>query len=60
MVKKINSIIGFQVNLANNQSIAYVIDLKNGSGSVFVNNGSNESYNYFKIEKIYSNYIHIY
>jgi len=40
MVKKINSIIGFQVNLANNQSIAYVIDLKNGSGSVFVNNGS--------------------
>jgi len=38
MVKKVNAIIGFQVACANNQTISYVIDLKNGSGSVFVNN----------------------
>jgi sterol carrier protein 2 len=41
MVKKVNAIIGFQVACANNQTISYVIDLKNGSGSVFVNNAGN-------------------
>jgi hypothetical protein len=38
MVKKVNAIIGFQVACAKNQTISYVIDLKNGSGLVFVNN----------------------
>lgn len=41
MVKKINAVIGFQVTCANNQTISYVIDMKNASGSVYVNDGSN-------------------
>jgi len=40
MVKKINAVIGFQVTCANNQTISYVIDMKNASGSVYVNDGS--------------------
>jgi len=39
LVSKVNAIIGFQVNCAGNQVITYAIDLKNGSGSVFVNDG---------------------
>jgi len=39
MVSKVQAIIGFQVNCAGNQTISYVVDLKNGSGSVFVNDG---------------------
>ena len=43
MVKKINAVIGFQVACANKQTISYVIDMKNGAGSVFVNDGGNYS-----------------
>lgn len=40
MVKKVNAVIGFQVSCASSQAVSYVIDLKNSSGSVYVNNGS--------------------
>ena len=39
LVSKVNAIIGFQINCAGNKAISYAIDLKNGSGSVFVNDG---------------------
>lgn len=39
LVSKVNAVIGFQVNCSG-QVISYVIDLKNGTGSVFVNDGS--------------------
>jgi hypothetical protein len=49
MVKKINAVIGFQVTCANNQTISYVIDMKNASGSVYVNDGSNYYFLYLFI-----------
>jgi putative sterol carrier protein len=39
-VKKVNAVIGFQVGCANNQAMSYLIDLKNGSGSVTVNSSN--------------------
>lgn len=39
LVSKVNAVIGFHVNCAGNTTISYAIDLKNGSGSVFVNDG---------------------
>jgi hypothetical protein len=39
-VSKVNATIGFQVACANNEAVSYVLDLKNGPGSVFVNTGS--------------------
>ena len=49
MVKKINAVIGFQVACANNQTISYVIDMKNASGCVYVNDGSNMYFHFFSI-----------
>jgi hypothetical protein len=40
LVSKIGAIIGFQINCDNDQKISYVVDLKNSTGSVFVNDGS--------------------
>lgn len=41
MVKKINATIGFDITCANAKTVSYVIDLKNESGSVLANDGSN-------------------
>ncbi len=38
-VSKVNATIGFKVACANNETISYVLDLKNSPGSVFVNTG---------------------
>ena len=57
MVKKVNAIIGFQVACAKNQTISYVIDLKNGSGLVFVNNaGKYKDFIGEKLELLYCCY----
>ena len=40
LVSKVNAVIGFDIGCANNQTISYVIDLKNAPGSVKVNDGS--------------------
>lgn len=40
MVGKVKAVVGFTVSLESGKKIAYVVDLKNGAGSVFVNDGS--------------------
>ncbi len=39
-VAKVKAIIGFDITLPNNSKISYIVDLKNGSGSVSVSDGS--------------------
>lgn len=39
-VSKVKAIIGFDITLPNNSKISYIVDLKNGSGSVSVSDGS--------------------
>ena len=40
LVKKVNAIIEFKISCDNNQTISYIMDLKNAPGRVFVNDGS--------------------
>ena len=39
LVSKVKAVIGFQVNCADGKVLSYVVDLKNASGNVFVNDG---------------------
>lgn len=41
LVAKINAVIGFQVTTENNQSFTYIVDVKNGNGSVKLDDKSN-------------------
>ena len=47
LVTKVKSIVGFTIGLPNNQSLSYVIDLKNAPGSVKLNDGSNKAKLFF-------------
>jgi len=40
LVSKVGAVIGFEIACANNQTISYVVDLKNAPGSVSINDGS--------------------
>jgi hypothetical protein len=41
LISRINSIIGFDVKCSENQTISYIVDLKNSPGSVYVNDKGN-------------------
>ena len=43
LVTKVKSIVGFTIGLPNNQTLSYVIDMKNAPGSIKLNDGSNQS-----------------
>jgi sterol carrier protein 2 len=53
-VEKVKATIGFLVTDASNKTFSYVLDLKNGSGSVFVNDGSIDFWIFFDVYKTFS------
>lgn len=57
LVKKVNAVIGFQVECGNDKAISYVVDLKNAPGSVFVNDGGFDFTIFSILKKKYYFYI---